>query len=401
VKPDLVIITREYPYGNSETFLESEIPVLSRYFNKIFIYPSTSHGPRRDLPLNVEVDDLICRDYSNKAKWILRTLFSKHTFQFLWENRKRIRRFYQLKAIFKYCTSFTIYKKKAFIISNRHNCLIYSYWYNVFVDSYCSHSKILKKKIVTRVHGGDLYEERAPIGYFLGRRRSVYKVQQIFSISRNGETYLLDKYPQAKVSTSRLGVNAPKILNQPSEPNFLSLISVSNLIEIKNVLLIAEAIVDFSKNHSTFIIKWHHFGDGPLWNKINLYVSSLNIPNLIITLHGRKTNAEVLSFYEKNPVDLFINLSFSEGIPVSIMEAISYGIPVLATNVGGVREIVNGINGELVSPFDSKEYISVMLATLTSRKLDRLEIKKDWEQHFSSEINYTDFSKSLQKESAF
>jgi len=44
---------------------------------------------------------------------------------------------------------------------------------------------------------------------------------------------------------------------------------------------------------------------------------------------------DVLNYYASNPVDVFINTSSSEGLPVSIMEAMSFGIPVIATNVGG------------------------------------------------------------------
>ena len=45
------------------------------------------------------------------------------------------------------------------------------------------------------------------------------------------------------------------------------------------------------------------------------------------------------------PVDLFLTVSANEGIPVSIMEAQSFGIPVIATDVGGISEIVNNVNG--------------------------------------------------------
>ena len=48
----------------------------------------------------------------------------------------------------------------------------------------------------------------------------------------------------------------------------------------------------------------------------------------------------MLDYYKNNIIDIFINLSASEGIPVSIMDAISFGIPCIATNVGGTGEIV-------------------------------------------------------------
>lgn len=46
-------------------------------------------------------------------------------------------------------------------------------------------------------------------------------------------------------------------------------------------------------------------------------------------------NQLVYDFYRNNDVDVFVNLSESEGIPVSIIETISFGVPVVATDVGG------------------------------------------------------------------
>ncbi len=50
---------------------------------------------------------------------------------------------------------------------------------------------------------------------------------------------------------------------------------------------------------------------------------------------------DLMLFFKENSVDLFINASITEGTPVSIMEAISCGIPIIATDVGGNPEIVS------------------------------------------------------------
>ena len=64
---------------------------------------------------------------------------------------------------------------------------------------------------------------------------------------------------------------------------------------------------------------------------------------------GFQDNEKIMDFYRNNPIDIFINVSTNEGVPVSIMEAISFGIPIIATNVGGTNEIViNNITGWLV-----------------------------------------------------
>jgi len=64
---------------------------------------------------------------------------------------------------------------------------------------------------------------------------------------------------------------------------------------------------------------------------------------------GRKTQQEVYGIFSKKKVNLFLNVSTTEGIPVSIMEALSFSVPVIATKVGGIPEIIeDGKNGFLL-----------------------------------------------------
>lgn len=55
-----------------------------------------------------------------------------------------------------------------------------------------------------------------------------------------------------------------------------------------------------------------------------------------------------------NWADLYILPSFNEGLPISILEAMSYGLPIISTPVGGIPEVVKG-NGMLVTPGNIKE----------------------------------------------
>ena len=74
-----------------------------------------------------------------------------------------------------------------------------------------------------------------------------------------------------------------------------------------------------------------------------------------IRFTGPISNNKVFELYRTTPIDLFINVSKSEGIPVSIMEALSVSIPVLATNCGGIEEIVNNEVGYIISSDPSAE----------------------------------------------
>ena len=99
-------------------------------------------------------------------------------------------------------------------------------------------------------------------------------------------------------------------------------------------------------------------------------------------------------------IDLFINVSETEGIPVSIMEAMSFGIPCIATNVGGNPEIVNATNGFLISANPSVEEIKKVLIDFmqlnTEKHIElRRNARKTWEQNFNAESNYTQFFSEL------
>jgi glycosyltransferase involved in cell wall biosynthesis len=64
-----------------------------------------------------------------------------------------------------------------------------------------------------------------------------------------------------------------------------------------------------------------------------------------------------------NEADVYILPSYNEGLPISILEAMAYGLPVISTNVGGIPEIItNGINGCVINPGDKEAiYASLRL----------------------------------------
>ena len=145
-----------------------------------------------------------------------------------------------------------------------------------------------------------------------------------------------------------------------------TIVSCSNVVPLKRVSMIFEAINQIDK----FKIRWYHFGDGVCFEDLKEKVASSNCKHNVI-LMGRKSNETIMNFYKSTPVHLFINLSTSEGIPVSMMEALSFGIPCLGTDVGGVHEIIkNNVNGYLIPEDSSVKDVSEEIVKIKSISME-------------------------------
>jgi glycosyltransferase involved in cell wall biosynthesis len=198
---------------------------------------------------------------------------------------------------------------------------------------------------------------------------------------------------------SHLGVNIPDI-QAAKKHNHLRIVSCSNIIPVKRVHLIAEALEKIS---SEITIEWIHFGAGKELDSLQKYCKKQLAPlaHITYTFAGQKTNKEVLSFYSENYIDVFINVSSSEGIPVSIMEAQSYGIPCIATDVGGNRELISDKeNGFLLSSDASAHEIADTIQSVWKLSNDEAE-KMRYASHkriiekFNAEKNYTIFIEKI------
>ena len=137
-----------------------------------------------------------------------------------------------------------------------------------------------------------------------------------------------------------------------------------------------------------------------MWRDIINYCKKNFPKNIRAEFKGRVLNKEVLKFYIDEVPDLFINLSSSEGIPMSIMEAMSCSIPVIATNVGGTSEIVNNENGYLIEyNEDDLKIVEIIngffYLHLEEKNNKRKQAYKTWLEKYNSEINYSAFIKEI------
>ena len=122
-------------------------------------------------------------------------------------------------------------------------------------------------------------------------------------------------------------------------------------------------------------------------------MESESCENLFVNLLGFIPS--VYDYYSNHSVDVFLNVSNSEGIPVSIMEAENCGIPIIATAVGGNPEIVSADCGVLLSANPTSHEIAEALFSTVQNPDTHLELRKGahnmWKQNFNVHTNSKEF----------
>jgi glycosyltransferase involved in cell wall biosynthesis len=137
---------------------------------------------------------------------------------------------------------------------------------------------------------------------------------------------------------------------------------------------------------------WKHFGNGPELEKIKKKCAELP-PHINVQLIGYVPNPNFLEFLRSSSVSFFMNVSEYEGLPVTLMEAASCGIPLIGCDICGVPEIVNEQTGFLIPVnFDSKEVAKLIEQQHNNQKIysskNREKIRNFFLDHFSAEKNY-------------
>ena len=283
------------------------------------------------------------------------------------------------------------------------NAIVYAYWNDA---SGLATALLAKEKEhikgIARAHGYDLYEERHP-GNYLPFRSFIYRhVHQMSFISNMGKTYASEHYRGHKdhFRVDRLGTVGPDaIATADHRKKAFVLWTCSNLIPLKRIELLIEALSLPRDQH----IHWEHFGDGPLEIALKgMAAEKLDPLTTSWSFHGFVPNDMLMDRYRFDPPNAFCNLSTTEGLPVSIMEAMAHAVPCIATDVGGTSEIVHEQNGHLLPPNPTPQNVLhaiLELAELTSDNYVtyRIHARNTWEAHYNAQKNYANFAGLLQK----
>jgi glycosyltransferase involved in cell wall biosynthesis len=186
---------------------------------------------------------------------------------------------------------------------------------------------------------------------------------------------------QQLVTTVHNGVpDVIKSINTPQNP-VPKLIMVARFEEPKDQYFLINALAELPKN-----LDWRLdlIGDGPNLQKCKDLTKSKQLDNKI-TFHGQ--SFKVQEFL--NQADIFILISKYEGFPLTILEAMRASLPIIASDVGGVKESVNPNNGFLIAKNDSNALRTALVNLISDAKL-RAQLgnnsRKAYEENFTFDI---------------
>lgn len=380
----ILFLTSSYPYFPGEQFIEDEIGfwAIEPSVNVVLV-PALALGDPRYVPAGVAVDLTMARNNSviAKLKSVLKALCSPMLwidFRYIYASNRGWKSYvHTLKVL----AGVLRVERALQSISKEHESIDIAYCYWNHIQAYAA-VKLkrdgLISMVVSRAHRFDLYENIRPDKYMPLKRQFIGDMDLILAISNEGKAYMESTYGASpdRIVVSRLGVSIPRLVSAPTNSATLHIISVSFCVAVKRIDKIIDAIASAALQLGGFKITWSHIGDGPLLSRLKLQAAStLESLGVEWQFLGQLPNAAVKNYFSENQIDFFINASESEGVPVSIMEAMSHGVPVIAPNVGGVSEIVSNESGCLLSENPDVAELSDSILDLSSRCKD-MELRK-------------------------
>jgi glycosyltransferase involved in cell wall biosynthesis len=378
----------------SATFVYNEILEMQKMSNSIFISIASVHEPLSEV--NEEV-----RSKLGNVKFLYNVSFIKRLKEFIVFAFKKPNRLYQalkylifdLKALglnrtaIGQCYRFISAVNLSKFIDSNHVEHLHVHFAHVPTDLAMYACKMSGIDYSVTAHANDIFQR----GYLLNQK--IERSKFFGTISEYNRNYLSDFDEYNKLKIVRCGVDLNKFTPRAEQPyNKVQRIGVlGRLVEKKGIHILLNALPLLEVED--YIIEI--IGDGPEKERLEVILSASGKQDKVKFL-GKMPNEQVSNWLQK--LDFFILPCVKDvngdmdGIPVSLMEAMLKGVPVISTNISGVPELViDGETGFLATTGDLSslvQTIDIALNTsLEKRELISKQAIKHVKQHFSLRKN--------------
>lgn len=406
MKKKLILATNSFPYNTGEkAFILPELERLRERYDITVISHADEEQRKLDYvePEILEELQVLCFPrpvirISDKVRAFVSYLFSADGRQEIKEictGKNRWERIYQSLSFYAQSLADQKELRASGILSGAEPIIYYSFW-----NTYYCYSMVRERRrhpnvrIISRLHGFDLYHERVPGGRQPLKHQMDKGTDGLIFLGDFARQYYREKIQGVPLSREKLyvcplGTEAPARRMPLSSDGIWRILSCSSVIPLKRVERIVDGLASVKAEKTK--IHWIHIGGGDGLESLREYAAERlkDRENIQYTFAGQMAHEEVVGYYEREQVDCFITTSSTEGVPVSVMEAMSYGIPVIATSVGGIPEMIQG-NGILLTSDPNGEEVAAALQKMLGTKQTDMEAMKDrsyelWESRFAIE----------------
>ena len=278
--------------------------------------------------------------------------------------------------------------------------IIHSHGYKPNIVAFFSSRKINRIRLISTQHGmpesiGSNRNNKYLLAHKLNFRLLSKYFNRIVTVSADMQDIFINKYgfPKNIISMIHNGTEIPADTSMKTENGIQNGIfrigSIGRITPIKDYSLMVEISKEVSRE--TDKIRFELAGEGPDMEKVLDLVDRYRLEKMF-TLRGFVEDRE--NFYKN--LDIYLNTSLHEGIPISILEAMSYGVPVIAPNVGGLKEILeDGVQGFLVEGRDPKAFSRKCLSLYENASVKnrmKCSARERVAKHFSNERMAAEYS---------
>lgn len=387
----VVLLTRDYPFGSGETFAEEEVDRLAGLGPLVVVPAFPSDGIRRDVPDGVVVDTSLSKLGPGellRPRVLIQLLMAA--------GREIVGRpsiLVRPAAIYRFLGY--LYRGGRVLawirIANRdrrdHPRRVMAFWSNAEAFGMAVGARQRPSiMLFCRSHRFDVWEEQNPASYLPFRTELARSSHRFLPSSREAAEYLRRTLPvdANAVAVAPLGIKPPFLPDAWRDRGEILIVSCSTGARVKRLPLIAASIAAAAAADSTRRWRWAHLGGGE--NQILDAVG--NSPkNLDVELPGWLGREEIYRFHRKRQPNCFVNMSSSEGVPLSIMEALSMRIPVVATASGGTGEMVNDTVGAILPvTVDTAVAAAAITRVVNAGEPMRIAARRQFETKASNEV---------------
>lgn len=218
--------------------------------------------------------------------------------------------------------------------------------------------KKFRTKIIYHIHGGEfhIFHQKASLQLKHKITSFINNADCIICLSLQWKNYFLANFSPKKIEIIPNIVAAPQLTRKMDTSTKYNFLFLGKICEQKGVWLLLDAIEALKEElQDKFIFTIG--GNGEV-GKLHSLIVNKNLNNLVqyVGWVSSSTKSKYLS-----AADAFILPSYNEGLPISILEAMTYGLPIIATNVGGIPEIIkHNVNGLLIAPRNTTELVNAL-----------------------------------------